>query len=40
MDNIIERYSEEVFENIKHVNEYEQEFWYARELQEILDYSQ
>lgn len=40
MENKIERYSEEIFENIKHVNEYEQEFWYARELQEVLDYSQ
>ena len=40
MGNIIERYSEGIFENIKHVNEYKQEFWYARELQEVLGYSQ
>ena len=40
MKNDIERYSEEIFEDIKHVNEYKQEFWYARELQEVLDYSQ
>lgn len=40
MGNIIERYSEDIFENIKHVNEYKQEFWYARELQEVLGYSQ
>ena len=33
-------YSEEIFENIKHVNEYGQEFWYARELQEVLNYTQ
>lgn len=38
--NQIEKYSETIFENIKHVNEYGQEFWYARELQEILEYSQ
>ncbi len=36
----IKRYSEEIFENIKHINEYEQEFWYARELQKALAYSQ
>ena len=29
---------ENVFENIKHVNEYGQEFWYARELSKILEY--
>ena len=34
--NNIENYSESVFENIKHVNEYGQEFWYTRELQRIL----
>ena len=39
-NNQIEKYSEVLFENIKHVNEYDQEFWYARELQEVLDYSQ
>ena len=36
----IEKYSETLFENIKHINEYGQEFWYARELQEVLEYSQ
>ena len=33
-------YSEETFESIKHVNEYGQEYWLARELQPILDYAQ
>ncbi len=33
-------YSEEIFESLKHVNEYGQEFWYARELQSALEYSQ
>ena len=33
-------YSEEIFENLKHINEYGQEFWYARELQSALEYSQ
>lgn len=36
--NSIEKYSEQIFENIKHVNEYGQEFWYARELQVALEY--
>ena len=40
MDSKIETYSEELFEKIKHINEYGQEFWYARELQGVLDYSQ
>lgn len=31
---------ESLFENIKHINEYGQEYWLARELQEVLEYSQ
>ena len=33
----IEKYSEATFESIKHINEYGQEFWYARELQQALE---
>ena len=40
MSNEIARYSEETFESIKHVNEYGNEFWYARELQRVLEYAQ
>lgn len=40
MNNEIARYSEETFESIKHVNEYGNEFWYARELQSILEYTE
>ena len=36
----ISKYNESIFEGIKHVNEYGQEFWYARELQDALEYSQ
>ena len=36
----IEKYSEATFENIKHTNEYGQEFWYARELQQALEYTE
>ena len=34
------KYDENLFENIKHVNEYGQEFWYARDLQKILEYTE
>lgn len=33
-------YSEQTFESIKHVNEAGQEYWLARELQKVLEYSQ
>lgn len=36
----VEKYSEVLFERYKHVNEYNQEFWYSRELQDVLEYSQ
>lgn len=38
--NSLTKYSEETFESIKHVNEYGQEYWLARELQPILEYAQ
>ena len=34
------KYSEQTFENIKHVNEYGEEYWLARELQPVLEYTQ
>lgn len=40
MSSEIARYSEETFESIKHVNEYGNEFWYARELQSVLEYTE
>lgn len=33
-------YTESLFESIKHINKYGQEFWYAREMQNALKYSQ
>ena len=33
-------YTESLFESIRHVNEYGQEFWYAREIQLALEYKQ
>jgi len=34
------KYSEQTFESIKHVNEYGEEYWQARELQPVLGYAQ
>ena len=33
-------YSESLFDSIKHINDYGQEFWYARDLQIALEYTQ
>lgn len=33
-------YSESLFDSIKHIDEYGQEFWYARELQVALEYTE
>ena len=40
MSEMIRHYSEETFESIKHINEFGQEYWLARELQVVLEYSQ
>lgn len=40
MSNEIMKYSEQTFESIKHINENGQEYWLARELQPILEYTQ
>ncbi len=37
--NQIKEYNEVTFERIKHINEYGNEYWYARELMEALEYS-
>ncbi len=36
----IVKYSDQTFESIKHINEHGQEFWFARELQGILEYTE
>ena len=36
--NQINEYNETIFESIKHTNEYDKEYWYARELQVVLEY--
>lgn len=40
MSNEIMRYSEETFESIKHLDESGEEYWLARELQSVLEYTQ
>ena len=37
--NEIKEYTEKVFEDIKHIDENGYEYWYARELMPLLDYS-
>lgn len=40
MDNQnLQTYSEQTFESIKHINEYGQEYWLARELAKVLQYA-
>ena len=38
--NEIKKYNETIFENVKHIDEYGNEYWYARELKNILDYKE
>ena len=38
MKKISNKYTENTFENIKHIDEYGNEFWFARELQKVLEY--
>lgn len=40
MSNEMIHYSDETFESIRHINEYGKEFWYARELQKVLEYAE
>ena len=35
----IKKYNEQTFEDIKHIDEYGNEYWYGRELQEVLEYA-
>ena len=38
MKKIVDRYTNNIFENIKHTDEYGNEYWYARELSKVLEY--
>lgn len=37
MKEIENKYSDNSFENIKHIDNYGNEYWYARELQKVLE---
>ena len=37
--NQIKEYNATIFESIKHTNEYGNEYWYARELMQVLEYT-
>ena len=36
----VENYNENTFETIKHVDEYGNEYWSARDLQKVLEYKE
>ena len=37
--NVLKEYTERLFEDIKHIDKNGNEFWYARELMPLLEYS-
>ena len=39
-NNQLTEYSEKTFDDIRHINEFGQEYWLARELQPVLEYKQ
>ena len=38
MKKITDKYTNNTFENIKHTDDYGNEFWFARELQKVLEW--
>lgn len=38
MEEIVNKYTSKTFENIKHIDEYGNEYWFARDLQKVLEY--
>ena len=38
--NEIKEYTEKIFEDIKHIDESGNEYWYARELMTVLEYKE
>ena len=38
--NEIKEYTDKIFEDIKHIDEFGNEYWLAREMQNILGYNQ
>ncbi len=40
MKKIENEYTSNIFENIKYIDDYRNEYWYARELQKVLKYKE
>lgn len=40
LDNNLEKINSNIFENIKHIDKEGNEYWEARELQKVLDYTE
>ena len=40
MNKINDKYTIDTFEDIKHIDDYGNEYWYARELQKVLEYKE
>lgn len=40
MKQTLNKYTERNFDDIKHIDEYDNEYWYARELQKVLEYKE
>ena len=38
MKKISDKYTNDTFDNIKHIDDYGNEYWYARELSKVLEY--
>ena len=38
MKSVDNKYTNNTFENIKHIYDYENEYWYARKLSKVLEY--
>ena len=40
MEEIVNKYTSRTFEDIKHIYEYGNEYWFARDLQKVLEYKE
>ena len=40
MEEIVNKYTSKTFEDIKHIGEYGGEYWFARDLQKVLEYKE
>ena len=40
MKQVVDKYTTKTFEDIKHIDDYGNEYWFARELQKVLEYKE